>query len=254
MKKLMDINLEFVTRRIKEAKESIQKDPQVRLNNPEDAKEGFYDSQLSHEYGALAVNGFLAYGDVEGFRENMCRSAELYVELYKRYENGEPVSYGYIQPNSNIIANVLSAGNFELGKKISELMLKHDQYKIDDVFYVVSGILLHKPELFEEWLAKTYKNMAKSRKSFYGRPVALEGIWRKDADKVVEGVNFVLSKYNRLSATSYNLSIYKYLAVFEISLIHLAYARGLQFEIPDSPYLPKALVLPPEEIQKLIKL
>ena len=214
---------------------------------------GDYTSALSYDYRSLANLGYLVEGDVVGFHANLALQAKYRIELFDRFDVGEPIDASWISMYAyKKLLDALASGSLDMARTLAERMGGRPELerKFDTPFETAMGYALKALVLGDDAeagkriaaIADSCKQSGYTNLAPYG-PV-LKAIAERDDAALEAAFPALLAGHRRLSKGSgmFSYTDDAYLFVWGIGLLNLARSRGMTFDIKD-PLLPDELIV-----------
>lgn len=230
--------------------------PTVRKNAEDITKDvgGNSSAALASTLRFLGATEYLAYNDVSSFKKNLEESAEIYRNLFVRYNSGEPISESYVSMTAfQHVFDALAVGNFELAQSFASLMGGRDEIekRNDHPFAYAFGyalkafVLGNQPEM--EINADEFSEVCRGDGNFdfSGYADMFQAILRKNNTEANNAVASILKGHVKQSK---GRGVFKYtddehLCIWGIGITNLARSYGLQVH-PSPPLIPPELVIP----------
>jgi hypothetical protein len=247
----MSINVEKLTRVAEIERMDLELLRQKVRDNVKD-KNGSSSNSLSGALRLIAVTDYLSKKDVPAFRRGLSEAAELYSQLFDRFDAGDPISPSYISMLSyKALFNALAARDFDLARSFSKKMggrqaieAKYDRPFDIALGYSLKSLLESDNQSASRWIPQLEELcLAPENLDFQGYAKVLRAIASRDSELVNEGLNDVIAGHKRQSKGN---GLFKdmedeLLCVWGIGMANLARMLGLTPQAKD-PLIPSILL------------
>jgi hypothetical protein len=234
-----------------------------RYQDPIRNAEAAFNSSLSMNYRELAVLDYLLNHNIVGFAENLRIGVPFKMELFERYDKGEPMHLDASPVSMYSFKELfcaLASGDMELAKTFANHMGGRPEVEdeFDDEFMLSMGYSLkyaveNNTAELQPWLSRLKEfcyNPKHEMKEFIGYPLVLEALMERNLERANLAFNVLLEGHRKKCSSNKgpNYGPYFYdspdadLFVWGIGLANLCRHYGLAVQIHD-PLIPDELVI-----------
>lgn len=229
--------------------------PLLRANmgDAEKDRKGSASTSVADSLRFLGVAGFVVDHEVAGFRAYLVESGTIEETLFKRFENGEPISESYVSMLTyKALFNALAAGDMDLAKSLASHMggrdaieKEHDHPFDYTLGYALKWFVLDDRGEMQRW-AREFGTTCqqKDNADFQGYAQVFDAILAADTAMANEGLKALVEGHKRQSKGTgvFKDSADEVLCVWGLGMANLARWRGLAVQaVP--PLIPEDLLL-----------
>lgn len=233
---------------------------QERYNNPERNYRGDFTGVLAMEYSGLAGLRYLLYNDAKEFKSNLEIASKYVIELFERFEKGDPIDPSRVSMFRFIeLLEALASGNINIATKFANHMGGRPKIEgqYDDDFMLSMGYVLkysveNNKSKVAEWIVKLKEVCANKRyRDFLGYPLVLEALLENNLSKANDAFKVLIAGHKNKCKSNRGPDYGPYfhdspdedLFVWGIGLANLCRYYGLDVTI-DDPIMPAELIVP----------
>lgn len=227
----------------------------LRLNaqDKEKDKNGSASASVSNSLRFIGVSEYVLNTDVNSFKSNLIEAARIRLQLFLRFNEGEPISKSYLSMLSyKALFNALAVGEFDLAKELATLMGGREEIEkeYDHPFdyklgYALKSFVLNDRSQMVKWSSEFSKICEKAENSdFIGYTLMFEAILIEDVKKANEALIAIEKGHKKQSKGRgvFKDSEDEVLCVWGIGIANLCRSYGLNVSyIP--PLIPDDLLV-----------
>ena len=207
------------------------------------------DASIVSTYRYLSVADYVETHNVQVFCDYMHKASEYYLKLFERFEDGERVSWSFLDEDSfKYVWNALCSGDWDITHKLMEHIYKHNQdlkkaSHFDRYFNHMFWISVLDLPFDEAIFQEMYTIFQKKYKSYAGYALAFEAINKRDPDAFSKAFEVVMKGHRVLCrrGAEFGDSVDEIIAIWPLGLINLARMKGMNVTVND-PLVPKDLL------------
>lgn len=233
-----------------------------RYNNPARNAKADFNAGLHSYYRDLAVLDYLLNHNIVGFKENMKKATSFMIELFERYEKGDPVDPSRMHMVMFLdLFDGLASGDINLAQNYAHYMGGRPEIEemYDDEFTLSMGYCLkyavenNLTDLMS-WLPRLIalcENPKNKMSEFMGYPLVLEAFAERDLEKLKKAFDVLLAGHKKKCKADKGPDYGPYfydspdadVFVWGIGLVNLCRHYGLNISVSD-PLIPEELLIP----------
>jgi len=195
---------------------------------------------------SIGVLEYLLNKNIKIFKMNLAETSRIRLNLFRRYDQGEPISKSYVSMIAyQYIFNALAAANFTIAEELAAILGGRDaiEREFDHPFdynfgYTLKWSVLKNPNEIRIPV-KRFSEICQEKLhlDFKGYVMMFNAILNKDSHLAKESVNAIIEGHEKLSKgrAVFAYSDDKFLCVWGIGIVNLARNSGL--DVPSVPPL-----------------
>ena len=221
--------------------------------DPEKDKNGCCSNVFANDLRFFAVADFCLHHDVDSFRSQLSRSAELKLKMFERFENGEPIDGSYVTMLCYTdLFSALAAAELPLAKSLAQHMGERDELEKEHdhpfdyaMGYTLRAFVLDEPEEMREWTPRLAKACTDTNMTdFDGYARLFAAMLVNDTTNADKSLGAIVGGHQRQSRGrgAFVNREDEVLCVWGVGMANLSRSRGLAVKaIP--PLIPDDLLL-----------
>jgi hypothetical protein len=221
---------------------------------PELDQDGMGAALLSAEYRFLAVADYILDHDIESFGQKMGEASRFYLDMQRRYDNGDPIDWSFMSMiGARPVFDALAGGHRDLAEGIAarmggrEPIEQRNDRPIDIALgYAVKWLILDEPAKARSYIEDLAAICRYAEfRNFAGYPFVLQAVLDDDGYSLETAFTELLDGHRRDTADLNGLfwgSEDEVLACWALGLANLARWRGLDVT-PEDQLIPKDLLV-----------
>jgi hypothetical protein len=232
-----------------------------RYNDSIRNQKGVFNSSLHRYYRRLAVLDYLLNHNVASFKENMKKATSFMIELFERYEKGDPIDPSEMHMALFLyLFDPLASGDIFLAQDYAHHMGGRPEIEetYDDEFTLSMGYCLkyateNNIPALKSWLPRlkmVCENPKNKMSEFMGYPLVLEAFAERDLEKLEKAFQVLLAGHKQKCKSSKgpNYGYYFHdspdadVFVWGIGLVNLCRFYGMNITVSD-PMIPEELLI-----------
>lgn len=232
-----------------------------RYNDPSRNYKADFNSGLHSYYRDLAVLDYLLNHNVIGFKENLKKATSFMVELFERYEKGDPVDPSRMHMAMFLdLFDGLASGDILLAQDYAHYMggRPNIEETYDDEFTLSMGYCLkyateNNIPALKSWLPRlkmVCENPKNKMSEFMGYPLVLEAFAERDLEKLETAFQVLLAGHKQKCKARKGPDYGPYfhdspdadVFVWGIGLVNLCRFYGMKIIVSD-PLIPEELLI-----------
>ncbi len=223
-----------------------------KLGAPEEDVKGGRSISIAGRYRSLGIAKYVLHHNRNDFRTRLKDAANLQLNLFRRFDAGEPIDRSYVSMLAyKSLFDALAAGAFDLATDLARHMggrpelEKQFDHSFDYVLgYTLKWFVLGDREQMNAWHAKFAAQCAKPiNKHFRGYVHVFQAILAGDQAAASKGLHEIVKDHVEESKSGvFQNSVDEVLCVWGLGMANLCRHRGLRGDaIP--PLIPADLLL-----------
>ena len=221
--------------------------------DPEKNKGGYFSASVADKLRLLGAGAWLLEKDVTKFKQHLSEAADIFINLFQRYDQGEEDCGSFITMIAyQELLNALAAGNMKLAHAFATHMGGRDKLEkeMDHPFthvmgYTFKAFVLNDREQMKIWAPKLMtESEKKDNKDCIGYPQLFTAILTNDLEAANAAMTTLVEGHKKLSKARrvFGDKVDEALSIWGIGIANLARSRGLNVE-PIPPLIPGELLI-----------
>jgi hypothetical protein len=220
---------------------------------PDHDRTGNATSSEIRDQHFLAIAEFILHQDVAAFRRHMSQAALNKLQLFERYDAGEPIDGSYVTMNAqDELFDALAAGDFNVASKLArriggrpDLEKRHDLPTRSLLGYALKYTVLEQRDGIHEVLAPLEAIcQEKKHLPFRGFPTCFRGLVESNLTMTNQGLQEIADGHRRLAKKPnwFAGTVEELISVWGIGMANLARHQGMAVN-SCPPFIPAELLI-----------